>query len=169
MGKNKHVDLFGDMIPAVDLGVKELWDASTDEGRKEIKGDLWNLNRYISSVGRSNHSSVQVKNPTTDNQEHFVLTVNEFYNKNWNEISKHPKLQWMTLTMCSHESKKTFYHEWIPLKREGNKKEQFLAELFPNMKRSDIEALAAITTEKEIKKYCEGLGWDKKQVNGIKL
>lgn len=159
MGKNKHVDLFKDMIPAVDMGLRELWDAATDEGRKEIKGDLWNLNRYISSVKSSNREL----------QEHYLLTVNEFYNKNWNEISKHPKLQWMTLTLCSHESKKTQFHEWVPLKREKNKKEEFLAGLFPNMKRADIETLAAISTDKEIKQYCESLGWDKKEVNGIKF
>ena len=159
MGKNKHVDLFKDMIPAVDMGIKELWDAATEDGRKEIKGDLWNLNRYISSVKTNNKEL----------QEHYLLTVNEFYNKDWANISKHPKLQWMTLTLCSHETKKTQFHEWLPLKREKSKKEEFLAELFPNMKRSDIETLAAITTDKDIKKYCEDLGWDKKQINGIKF
>lgn len=159
MGKNKHIDLFKDMIPCVDQGVKELWDAATDEGRKEIKGDLWNLNRYISSVSSSNKEL----------QEHYLLVVNERYNKNWNGISKHPKLQWLTLTACSHESKAKQFHEWIPLQREKNKKEEFLANLFPNMKRSDIATLASITTDKEIKQYCESLGWDKKEVNGIKF
>lgn len=159
MGKNKHVDLFKDMIPAVDMGLKELWDAATEEGRKEIKGDLWNLNRYISNVKSSNKEL----------QEHYLMTVNEFYNKNWNDISQHPKLQWLTLAMCSHESKKTQFHEWLPLKKEKNKKEEFLAAQFPTMKRADIEALAAITTDKEIKEYCESLGWDKKEINGLKL
>jgi hypothetical protein len=37
MGKNKHVDLFNDMIPAVDMGLKDLWDAATDEGKKKSK------------------------------------------------------------------------------------------------------------------------------------
>jgi hypothetical protein len=159
MGKNKHVDLFKDMIPAVDMGLKELWEAASDEGRKEIKGDLWNLNRYISSVKTNNREL----------QEHYLLTVNEFYNKNWAQISKHPKLQWLTLCACSHESKKTQFHEWLPLKREQNKKTEFLAELFPNMKRTDLETLSAITSDKEIKQYCESLGWDKKQINAIKL
>ena len=156
---NKHVDLFKDMIPAVDMNIKELWDAASEEGKKEIKGDLWNLNRYISSVKTSNREM----------QEHFLLTVNEYYNKNWASISKHPKLQWLSLCACSHESRKTQYHEWLPLKREKNKKETFLAELFPDMKMSDIETLAAITTDKEIKEYCAGLGWDKKEINAIKL
>jgi hypothetical protein len=159
MGKNKHVDLFKDMIPAVDMGLKELWNAATEEGRKEIKGDLWNLNRYISNV-KSNNRELQ---------EHFVLTVNEFYNKGWNEISKHPKLQWQSLCVCSHESKKTYFHEYLPLKRVKNKKTEFLMTLFPTMKVSDAETLAAITTDKEIKQYCESLGWDKKQIADIKL
>jgi hypothetical protein len=159
MGKNKHVDLFNDMIPAVDMGIKELWDAASEEGQKEIKGDFWTLNRYISNVKSSNREI----------QEHYVLTTNEFYNKNWAAIQKHPKLVWLSLVVCGHESGKQHRHEWLPLKREKNKKEEFLAELFPNMKRADLEALAAITADKEIKQYCEGLGWDKKAINGIKL
>jgi hypothetical protein len=156
---NKHIDLFKEMIPAVDMGMKELWDAASEEGQKEIKGDLWNLNRYISNVKTNNREL----------QEHFILTVNEFYNKNWAEIAKHPKLQWMTLCMCSHETKKTYFHEWVGLKKQKNKKEEFLANLFPNMKSSDIETLAAITTDKEIKEYAKDLGWDKKQIADIKL
>lgn len=159
MGKNKHVDLFNDMIPAVDLGIKELWDAVSEEGRKEIKGDLFNLNRYISNV-KSNDPEVQA---------HYVVAVNVNYNKNWAAIQKHPKLAWMTLAICGHPSKKKHFHEWIPLKKETNKKEKFLAELFPNMKMSDIATLAAITTEKEIKEYAKDLGWDKKQIADIKL
>ena len=84
-------------------------------------------------------------------------------------MGKHPKLAWQLACSCSHESKKIQYHEWLGLKREKNKKEEFLANLFPNMKRSDVETLATITTDKEIKQYCEDLGWSKKEVNGIKL
>jgi hypothetical protein len=159
MGKNKHVDLFKDMIPAVDMGLTELWDAATEEGRKEIKGDFWNLNRYISNVKSSNREL----------KEHYVLTVNEFYNKNWALIQHHPKLVWQTLCLCSHESKKQHFHEWLPLKREKDKKTEFLADLFPNMKMNDLETLSAMTSEKDIKKYCEGLGWDKAQIAKIKL
>lgn len=159
MGKNKHVDLFNDMIPAVDLGIKELWDAASEEGRKEIKGDLWNLNRYISNV----------KSKDNELQEHFVLTVNEFYNKNWAAISKDPKLQWLSLCICRDPELTKRFHEWIPLKKEKNKRIEFLAKLFPNMKISDIETLAKISSDKEIKEYCEDLGWDKKEINAIKL
>lgn len=151
--------LFDTLIPAIDQGGFDIWDLLDDEQKKSAKGDFWNFNRYISNV-KSNDRELQ---------EHFVLTVNEFYNKNWNDIQKHPKLVWQTICLCSHESKRTYYHEWIPLKRQKNKKEEFLAELFPSMKWQDIETMAKITDDKEIKKYCEGLGWDKKQINAIKF
>ena len=156
---NKHIDLFKEIIPAADMGLKELWEAAPEEGKKEIKNDLWNLNRYISNVKSSNREL----------QEHFVLTVNEYYNKNWADIQHHPQLQWQTLCRCSHESKKTHFHEYIALKKQKNKKEEFLAGLFPTMKLADIETLAAITTDKEIKEYATDLGWDKKQIANIKL
>jgi hypothetical protein len=159
MAKNKHVDLFKDIIPAVDLGVKELWDATTDEGRKEIKGDFWNLNRYISSV-KSNKREIQ---------DHFVEMTNEIYNKNWATIQNHPKVVWMLLCLCSYGDGKTHFHEYIPLKKSKNKKEELLAQFFPTMKLSDVETLAAITTDKEIKEYCQDLGWDKKQIAELKL
>lgn len=159
MSKNKHVDLFRDIIPAVDMGIKDLWDAVSDDGRKEIKGDFWNLNRFISSI-RSNNKELQ---------EHYLLAVNKFYNKNWNDIQQHPKLVWQTLCLASHEAKAQQSHEYIPLKRQKDKKTEFLSELFPNMKTSDVETLSKITTVKEIKEYCEALGWDKKTVNAIKL
>lgn len=159
MAKNKHVDLFKDMIPAVDMGLKELWDAASEEGQKEIKGDLWNLNRYISNV----------KSSDREIQEHFLLTVNEFYNKNWADIQHHPKLQWQTLCACSHDTKKTYFHEWLSFKREKDKKTEFIMTLFPNIKQADAETLSEITPDKDIKEYCKGLGWDKKQIDGIKF
>lgn len=151
--------LFDTLIPAIDQDGKDIWNLLNEEQQKSAKGDFWTLNRYISSV----------QNSDRETQEHFLLTVNEFYNKGYFTTVKHPKLAWTLLCMCSHPSKKKYFHEWIPLKKEKDKKVQFLLELFPNMKISDVETLAKITTDKEIKKYCEGLGWDKKEVNGIKL
>jgi len=37
------------------------------------------------------------------------------------------------------------------------------------MKMTDVETLAAVTTDKEIKEYAKDLGWDKTQIAEIKL
>jgi hypothetical protein len=78
-------------------------------------------------------------------------------------------LLWQLACSCGQEEKNIHRHEWLGLKREKNKKEEFLKKIFPNMKSADISALAAISDNKEIKDHCRGLGWDKKQIDAIKL
>ena len=146
-----------EILAAVDMDAKYLWDELTDDQRKSIV--FFTLNRYISNVEGSREM-----------QEHFALLANERFNKNlFLFLSKHPKLCWQLACSCSHESKDIKFHPWLKLKKEKDKKADFLAELFPTMKRVDVEALSAITTDKEIKEYCKSLGWDKKAIDGIKL
>ena len=63
-------------IQAVDQNVKELWDAMDADQQKSLKSELFILNRYISNV----------KSSDPEVQQHFVLTVNEYFNKNWNDL-----------------------------------------------------------------------------------
>ena len=76
---------------------------------------------------------------------------------------------WQLACSCGHEEKNIHRHEWLGLKREKNKKEEFLKKIFPDMKSADISTLAAMSDNKEIKDHCRGLGWDKKQIDAIKL
>lgn len=150
---NKHIDLFNDMIPSIDYGIKELWDAATEEGRKEIKGDLWNLNRYISSVKGSR-----------EKQELAVFKVNEYYNKNWAVLgAHHPKLQWQLLCIAGNTGKKEF-HPWIKLDRKADsssKTVQLLMKLYPDKKLDEVELIARISTKKEIIELAKQHGYDK--------
>ena len=152
MGKNKHVDLFSDMIPAIDMGMMELWDAAGEEGQKEIKGDLYNLNRYISSV-KGNR----------EKQELAVFKTNEYYNKNWAVLgSKHPKLQWQLLCISGNTKKREF-HEWIGFRKNkdvDSKIVKLLTDIYPQYKEDEIEILARISTKKEIQKLAQDYGID---------
>lgn len=132
------------MMPALDAGIKELWDAAGEDGQKEIKGDLWNLNRYMSSVTGSR-----------EKQELAVFKTNEYYNKNWAVLgSKHPKLQWLLLCQAGNTGKKEF-HPWIGLKKSSSKEVEFLKKIYPNMKEDEVEILARISTKKELQKLAE--------------
>lgn len=146
-----------EILAAVDLNGKDVWDDLTDEQRKSVV--FFTLNRYISSVQGSR-----------EEQEHFVLLANQRFNKHLFELlNKHPTLLWQLACSCGHESKKVFFHKWMKLAKNKNKREEFVATLFPNMKMADVKTLCAINTDKEIKQYLETLGWDKKQVNAVKL
>ena len=151
---NKHVDLFKMMIPALDDGIKDLWDAAGEEGQKEIKGDLWNLNRYMSSVAGSR-----------DKQELAVFKTNEYYNKNWAVLgNKEAKLQWLLLCQCGNTGKKEF-HPWIGFKKkagDNSKAIKLLEQIYPNMKEDEVELLARLSTKKELKQLAEEHGIDVK-------
>ena len=139
-------------MPAVDLGIKELYDAATDVGRKDINGDLWNLNRWISNV-----------NGDYQKQALAVFKVNNFYNKNYNDIQKsHKKLLWMTLCVAGNTGKKEF-HPWMKLERKKDTNDKFikaLSKIYPNMKWDEVELLARISPKKEIIELAREHGFD---------
>ena len=60
------------------MGAANVWDELTDDERKQIS--FWLLNRYVSSVsGNRENKSLQYSK------------TNEYYNKNYMIICKHPK------------------------------------------------------------------------------
>ena len=139
-------------IQAVDQNVKELWDAMNPEQQKALKAEFFILNRYISNA----------QTPKREIQEHFVLTVNEYFNKHWNTLQKHPKLMWMLLCMCNY-NQQTFFHQWIGNKKKtgtGGKKLKFLQEVYPNKKMDELELLAELVTDKDVKELARKHGLD---------
>lgn len=143
-------------IAAVDLGARGLWDELDDENRKSLKSELYILNRYISNVKINNRET----------QEHFVLTVNEYFNKHWNTLQRHPKLLWQLLCLCSHDSRQVFYHEWIGFKKKksDSKKIKFLLEIYPHRKQDELEMLAELLSTKELKQLAEQYGYSDKEI-----
>ena len=146
-----------DVLACVDSGHRGLWDEIDDDQRKALKSEFFILNRYVSNV----------KGQSRELQEHFVLTTNEFFNKHWNTLQKHPKLLWLLLSMCNYENRKIFFHEWIGYKKKtgsNSKVVNFLLEIYPHKKRDEVELLAQILTPAEAKKLAQEYGYDDKQI-----
>ena len=139
-------------LQAVDENLRDLWDMLDADQQKALKSEYFILNRYVSSVKTSN----------PDIKEHFVLAVNEYFNKNWNTLQKHPKLLWQLLCMCNYDAKTVFFHEWIGNKKKGagNKKFKFLTEIYPARKLDELELLSNLATDKEIKELARTYGYD---------
>ena len=110
------------------------------------------MNRYVSNVKSNNRN----------HQEHFVLTVNEYFNKHWNTLQKHPKLLWRLLCMCSLKDSKVHYHEWIGNKKKtgSNKKIKFLEKLYPSKKQDELELLSQLMSDSDCKKLAEQHGYE---------
>ena len=140
-------------LTAVDQNIRELWDAMDADQQKSLKNEFFILNRYISNV----------QGQSREIQEHFVLTVNEYFNKHWNHLQKHPKLMWLLLCMCSYNGTKTFFHQWIGHKKKAgsdSKKIKLLAEFYPTKKMDEIEMLSCLITDKELKDLARKHGMD---------
>jgi len=149
-----------DIMAAVDLGAKDLWDSLNLEQQKSVA--FFILNRYLSSV-KTNKREIA---------EHYVEITNEVFNKNFYNVSKHSKLLWQLMCICSHPDKKIQYHEWIGLKRKAdssNKKVKLLQELYPTAKINDLEVLASLNDKKDIIQLAKDSGWDDKKINEFKL
>lgn len=138
-----------DILAALDLNAKSVWDELSEEERKSV--NFWLLNRWISSVTGSRKAV-----------EDAVLRTNLYYNKNWNSIGvkKNPKLLWQLLCM-SGGTGKIETHPWIGLKRKAdsnNKYVKLLLKLYPNMKHDEVELLVKISTKKELNQLIKAHG-----------
>ena len=144
-----------DILEAVDQGGRDLWDLFDEEQKKDVKFFL--LNRYVSSVRTSNREV----------QEHFVLATNEYFNKHWNLLYKHPKLLWQLLCCCGYENKQAYFHEWIGNKKKAGegKKLKLLQEKYPSRKMDELEMLADMMTTKELKHLAQEQCWDDKKID----
>lgn len=138
-----------DETGAIDYRAKDLWDTLTDEQRKQISFYL--LLRYASDVRTSD----------TDLQGMAICKTNEYYNKHFFALSKHPKLLWYLVCMTGN-GEKDYFHEYIKFKpKSGDSKvHKVLETMYPNMKQDELTLLAQITTKDEIKQYSRDLGMD---------
>ena len=133
-----------DILAAIDMDAKSVWKELSEEERKQVS--FWLLNRYVSSV-----------NGNRDKQELAIFKTNEYYNKNYMDVSKHPQLQWQLLCMSGATGKIEF-HPWIGFKKKGesnSKAVKLLEEIYPNMKSDEVELLARLSTKKELKQLAE--------------
>ena len=147
-----------DILAAIDMNAKDVWDELSDDERKQVSFYL--LNRYVSAI----------KGKTEDKQLQIFKT-NQYYNKHFFTLSKHKKLLWYLLCMTANENKNIRYHEWIGYKSKESavtaKALKFLEKLYPTKKHDELKLLASINTTKELKQLAEDMGMSKEQIKKL--
>ena len=146
-----------DILAAIDMNAKSVWDELSDDDRKQVSFYL--LNRYASAMKGSK-----------EQKELQILKTNQYYNKNFFTLSTHKKLLWFLLCMTASDKKNIRYHEWIGYKfkeSNNNKAFKFLEKLYPNKKIDELRLLANINTTKELKELAEDLGMSKEQIKKL--
>ena len=142
----------GNEMAAYDRKDRAYYDKFTDEQRKSFSTYL--MLKYGANVGGS-----------ADMQAYYLMATNERVNKNFFDINRHTKLQWLTCTSVSPQMGNQF-HYWLKAKKkEGdNKSQKFLAKLYPNMKSDEINLLAKINDKRDLADMARNLGLDDKSI-----
>jgi hypothetical protein len=135
-----------------DLKNRGFYDELTEEERKKFSNYL--MLRWGSSV-----------NGDPDLARYYILSMNQQANKNFWELNKHPKLQWLLMT-CVSPGMGSHKHEWIAFKGKAakNKRAQLIAGLFPTMKMDEAELLSDMMTDQELEDHLKDLAWDDKKI-----
>jgi hypothetical protein len=131
----------------LDLKNREFYDELTDEERKKFSPYL--MMKYSANVEGS-----------ADLQAWYLLASNKRVNINFFDFGKHPKLQWLLCTSASPGMGRQRHYWLTAKKKEGSNTKiiKFLTKLYPTLKTDEIELLAEINTEKEIKTLAKDLG-----------
>ena len=130
-----------------DRKVRSFYDDLTPEEKKKFSNYL--MIRWGSAVEGSREL-----------QEFYVIATNERLNKHFFSVSKHPKLQWLMATSVSPDLG-TPRHNWIaPKKKEAgaSARRKTLANMYPHYKDDEIDVMARLVSDKEIKQYLKDLG-----------
>jgi hypothetical protein len=142
----------GNEMAAYDRKDRAYYDKFTDEQRKQFSTYL--MLKYGANVSGS-----------ADMQAYYLMATNERVNKNFFEINRHPKLQWLTCTTVSPQMGNQF-HYWLKgKKKESNSKAvKFLTKHFPHLKDDEIELLATINDKRDLADMARTLGYDDKSI-----
>lgn len=141
-----------DILPAIDRKNRKWWDGLSDEQRDKFSS--WIYMRYGATVEGN-----------ADLSRYYLIAFNEIVNKRFNVLKNHPKLQFMLMTAAS-PGMGTVRHTWLaPMKKgKANKRIKLLEQLYPNANSRELELLAEINGDDDIKAYLQDLGWTDKDI-----
>ena len=129
------------VLAAIDKKDYGFYDRLKPEHQKQIAPFL--LNRYVSLV-----------KGTQELQAYYLVAGNQRVNCTYFELAKHPKLVWQLLCTVS-PGMGTQFHQWVGHKKKdknnSSKRLKEVERFHPNIKSDEIELLASLYTDKELK------------------
>lgn len=141
------------VMGALDKKQKKWYTSLNDEQKKAFSA--WMMMRYASSVQGGNAA-------------HYILMVNEFVNQNFSDVSKHPELQWLLMSLCG--SGKVEFHPYIKppnARKKKSKVQDLLSEMLPHLKNDEVDLLMDINNKDTLKEYFKSNGYDDKSIKDI--
>ena len=142
-----------DVMLAIDKKDRTFYNRLTDEQKKAFSA--WMMMRYCSSV-QGRHA------------EDYIYLTNELVNFQFMEVSKHPELQWLLLSLCG--SGKVQFHPYLKPPNARKKKDkvfEFVYAIYPHMKSADITQFIELNDKHDLKQLAKAHGYDDKTIKEI--
>ena len=145
------LDLFKEILPALDCGNTKFYSKLDDTQKKEISPYV--LMRWLSS--------------SKNYPEHYLIMVNDIVNNNFTNLYKFPELQWMLLSICGIGRKD--FHQWVKpgRKRGQNKVQEEIAKLYPHYSKTELVLIEKIHSKDEIKQLFVDHGMSDSEIEEI--
>ena len=136
------------VLAAIDKKDYGFYDRLTPELQKQLSPFL--LNRYVSLVKGS-----------SELQAYYLMAGNQRVNCTYFELAKHPKLVWQLLCTVS-PGMGTQFHQWVGHKKKdknnSSKRLKDVERFHPRAKNDELEMLANLYTDKDLKDIGELYG-----------
>jgi len=117
--KPRTLDLFKQVLPALDTRSKTFFENLNKEQKEEFKKDLWVTQRFLSSAESSSNAII----------EHYLIMTNEIVNVNFSAI-KDPEMISKLMSMVGIG--KSLKHPFIPPSTKRTYENPFKQWLFDN-------------------------------------
>ena len=132
------------------------YNSLSEEDKKSL--NVWTLMRWASSV----KGSVNV-------EQHYIQTINEFVNVNFNILRHHPELQWRLMQLAGIGAPVS--HAWqAPPKggKRGNARlHGFYTRLYPHLNDIEVSILINASDEAEHIELLEQHGFTDKEIKEL--
>ena len=106
---------------------------------------------------------------SADLQEWYIRAQNERVNKDFFVLNRHPKLQWLACTTVS-PGMGSHRHYWLkanPVDRDLGNRIKFIEEHCPMLKRDEVQLLANLTTQDELRQLARDMGTEESMLKKI--
>lgn len=143
----------GDILNAINRKDRGFYNRLSDELKKSFSP--WMMMRYASSINDSTYAPFG------------IFLVNEIVNVNFSDIPEkdHKELQWLAFTAASVGTSQTYTYIKPPnARKKKDKVFQFLLDLYPTRKLSDIELLLELNTKEDLRELAKNMGFTDKEL-----
>jgi len=149
----KRLDIF-ETLSAIDRNDKNYYKNLSEEDKKLFAGSV--ILRWLSTVSDKSGLS-----------EYYCLMTQKIANEGFWELSKHPHLQYLLMTIVGCGKKMN--HQWIPMSKKIKRRK--VDELFlmkhPNINEKELELLWKIYSSDDVKQLARDYALDDKYITEL--